>query len=85
MALGLDPAALGVRSFRVGGATDYKAKLGAGAERFIQERGRWCSDIGRIYTRALAAPYLAGSADVGDADGADIETLCPGWVQPAAF
>ena len=84
-ALGLDPTALGARSFRVGGATDYKAKLGAGAERFIQERGRWCSDIGRIYTRALAAPHLAGSADVGDADGVDIETLCPGWVQPAAF
>lgn len=84
-ALGLDPAALGARSFRVGGATDYKAKLGAGAERFIQERGRWCSDIGRIYTRALAAPHLAGSADVGDADGVDVETLCPGWVQPAAF
>ena len=32
VALRLDPAALGARSFRVGGATDYKAKLGAESE-----------------------------------------------------
>ena len=55
------------------------------AERIINERGRWDSDIAAIYQRALAEAHLRGSAAVGQADGADLESLCKGWVQPSTF
>ena len=45
----------------------------------------WASDIGQIYQRALAEAHLRGSAAVGAAEGADLESLCRGWVQPASF
>ena len=28
---------------------------------------------------------MSGSVAVGDADGAELETLCRGWSQPATF
>ena len=57
----------------------------ADATRLIKQRGRWCSDIQAIYERALASEHLSGSAAVGDTGGADLESLCPGWTQPASF
>ena len=85
-ALGLAPADFGGKSFRVGGATDWRAVLGESkAERIIRQRGRWDSDIHKIYERALAHEHLSGSAMVGNASGAELEALCAGWAQPASF
>ena len=84
--MGLDPADFGGKSFRIGGATDWRAVAGfADATRVIKQRGRWASDIQAIYERALASEHLSGSAAVGGACGEDLESLCPGWAQPATF
>lgn len=82
-ALGLDPSEFGGKSFRIGGATDWRAKLGADSERLIKQRGRWKSDIALAYQRSLAQQHLEASVAVGDVSSADMEALCPGWVQPA--
>ena len=83
---GLDESLFGAKSFRIGGATDYRAVYGPeAAERMIRQRGRWWSDIHALYQRALAAEHLQGSAAVGDARGAELEALCKGWAQPANF
>ena len=83
---GEDPTEFGAKSFRIGGATDWRAVFGpAAAETLIRERGRWSSDIARIYQRALVADHARGSAAVGDAGGRDLEALCRGWTQPASF
>ena len=85
-AAGLDPAEVGAKSFRIGGATDWRAVFGArAAEALIRQRGRWCSDVAAVYQRALADEHMSGSVAVGDADGAELETLCRGWSQPATF
>ena len=73
------------KSFRIGGATDWRDVFGADAERIITQRGRWHSDVAFLYQRALVGAHLRGSAAVGDAQGADLESLCRGWVQPATF
>ena len=84
--LGLDPNDFGAKSFRVGGATDWRAVFGPrSAEALIRQRGRWCSDVAAIYQRALANEHLGGSAAVGGAGGAELEALCRGWAQPATF
>ena len=67
------------------GATDWLDVFGAEAEKVIRQRGRWHSDIARLYQRALAETHLRGSAAVADAAHADLESLCRGWVQPATF
>jgi hypothetical protein len=82
ISLGLDPNEFGGKSFRIGGATDWRQKLGADSERLIRQRGRWLSDIALCYQRALARQHLDASAAVADAEGADLEALCPGWAQP---
>ena len=84
-ALGLDPSEFGGKSFRIGGATDWRDVFGADAERVITQRGRWHSDIAYLYQRALAGTHLRGSAAVADASSADLESLCRGWTQPANF
>ena len=84
--LGLRSEDFGAKSFRIGGATDYRAAFGAvKAERLIKQRGRWWSDIHQLYERALAEEHLDASAAVGDARGAELEALCEGWAQPAEF
>ena len=84
--LGMDAAEFGAKSFRIGGATDWRAVFGpAGAETIIRERGRWESDVARIYQRALAQDHLSGSAAVGGTEGRELEALCRGWAQPASF
>ena len=47
-------------------------------------RGRWASDIGDIYARTAAAEALQTSLDISLAIEDDLESLVPGWVQPAA-
>ena len=84
--LGLPEADFGAKSFRIAGATDLAAVFGIEkAERIIKQRGRWQSDVQRIYERALATEHLNASAAIGAAAGRELEALCPGWVQPATF
>lgn len=83
--LQLDPSEYGGKSFRIGGATDWRDVFGADAERIIKQRGRWHSDVATLYQRALAESHLSGSAAVADAAHADLESLCRGWIQPANF
>ena len=86
LSLQLESQNFGAKSFRIGGATDYRAVYGPeAAERMIRQRGRWWSDIHPLYERALASEHLKGSAAVGDATGAELEALCRGWAQPASF
>ena len=83
--LGIPEREVGAKSFRIGGAIDWREVFGADAECIIKQRGRWHSDIGVIYQRALAEAHLRGSAAVGSTCGADLESMCSGWVQPASF
>ena len=74
----------GGKSFRVGGATDLRAALGAAeGMAVIKQRGRWNSDVAEIYQRALLLDQLDGSAAMGGTCGADLEGLLDGWSQPA--
>ena len=77
-------ARLGGKSFRIGGATDYRASLGDESGRLLlKQRGRWDSDCDLIYARPLVASHLDASAAVGGVVSADLEALCQGWAQPA--
>ena len=86
MALGLAEEEAGAKCFRIGGATDLRDALGSSqvAELTLQ-RGRWASDVGLVYQRALVRNHLESSAAVGEAAGADLEAMCAGWAQPATF
>ena len=86
-ALGLPPKDFGAKCWRIGGATDLREQLGTTlAERSIKERGRWNSDIGRIYARALIRTMLDASADISRDDvSRDLEALRDDWVQPSSF
>jgi len=85
-ALGLDETEFGGKSFRIGGATDLAAAYGVvKAERLIGQRGRWKSDVQRLYERALASEHLGASAAIGEAEGRELEALCRGWVQRSTF
>lgn len=84
-ASGIPPLDLRSRAFRIAGATDLRSVLGPNSARLIKERGRWSSDVAFIYQRALATHHMDASAAVGDARGRDIEGMCQGWAQPAAF
>lgn len=83
-AAGVDPAPVGAKAGRIGGATDARERLGAAGERAIIRRGRWCSLVGLIYQRELVSTQLAMSADLGDALSESLEELGLGWVQPAS-
>ena len=85
VALGLDPKQFGGKSFRVGGATDIRDRMGAAAINTIKQRGRWWSDIAFIYQRALVHEHLQLSADMAEAASRDLEALCGGWAQGAGL
>lgn len=82
-ACGEDAATFGAKSFRSGGATDIRGSMGTQGMHMIKQRGRWNSDIAEIYQRALVGDQIAGSVAMGDAAGADLESLLLGWSQPA--
>ena len=83
-AAGIDPASVGAKAVRIGGATDACERLGAAGKRAIIRRGRWCSLVGLIYQRELVSTQLAMSAELGDAISESLEELGLGWVQPAS-
>jgi hypothetical protein len=82
-AAGLDPAPVGAKALRIGGATDAKELTGEAGKEIIRRRGRWCSVVAEIYQRELVAAHLTLSAGVGGACGEALEELCAGWAQPA--
>ena len=51
----------------------------------LEQRGRWKSDIHKIYTRALLSQHLRVSVAVGTTVSPDLEAVCHGWTQPAHF
>lgn len=71
----------GAHAYRIGGATDL-ADEGA-CMSLLQAKGRWASDIGRIYARMTRRAQLAASrAMQRRGDGSrDMEELFPGFTQ----
>jgi hypothetical protein len=84
LAAEIDPAPLGVRALRMGGATDLYDIYGPPGERLIRERGRWSSDIAQIYQRVSAAAHGQLSRSIGDSAGVDLQSLLAGWSQSSA-
>ena len=81
-AAGQKPSHFGKHSLRIGGATDL-ADAGA-SPLLLQAKGRWASDLGRIYARMTRRSQLAASKTMMRAKlGKDLEELFPGFVQPA--
>ena len=80
--LGWDPKQAGAHSPRIGGAAEYAA-TGEVSELLLQARGRWSSDIARIYARMTRRAHLAASDLMFSARGRDLEELIPDFVEPA--
>ena len=72
----------GAHSCRIGGATDLVA-TGKASPLLLQAKGRWASDIGRIYARMTRRCHLAASELMQSAKGRDVEELLPDFVQAA--
>ena len=83
--VGIPPSAVGAKCFRIGGATDLRDALGPAAQPLIKQRGRWASDVAAVYQRALVRDQLDASDAIAAADSREIESMLPGWVQPASF
>ena len=78
-----DATRYGGKMWRVGGATEWRRALGDGSEAIIQKRGRWCTEIGKIYTRTLLAEQLRASLTIGSGGHqVELEALAGGWSQP---
>lgn len=72
----------GAHSCRIGGATDLVATRQA-SPLLLQAKGRWASDIGKIYARMTRRCHLAASELMQSAKGRDVEELLPSFVQAA--
>lgn len=70
----------GAHSGRIGGATDLAA-TGRASQLLLQAKGRWASDIGRIYARMTRRCQLAASSLMQKARGRDLEELLPEFTQ----
>ena len=82
--LGVPPAQVGGKSFRIRGATDVAALHGADdGAKLVQQLGRWHSDVSHIYSRAQAGRLLDATATMADAEGGSLEALVPEYTQPA--
>ena len=81
-AAGIAAGDVGAKSFRIGGATDWRDCLGEASERVVRQRGRWCSDVALVYQRPLLASHLAASMRIRAGGSADLESVCAGFAQP---
>lgn len=70
----------GAHSGRIGGATDL-ASTGRASQLLLQAKGRWSSDIGRIYARMTRSCQLAASRLMHSARGKDLEEIHPDFTQ----
>ena len=66
----------------IGGATDLVAS-GEGSELLLEAKGRWGSDIGKIYARQTRRAHLAASDAMYRAKGKDLEEILPSYSQAA--
>ena len=80
--LGWDPKQAGAHTPRIGGAAEYVA-TGEASELLLQARGRWSSDIARVYARMTRRAHLAASDLMFQARGRDLEELIPEFAEPA--
>ena len=81
---GMDGDVTGGKLWRIGGATDLWDSLGpTAAQAHMRQRGRWKTDIWRLYQRAILGEALDAATGMADAGGQDIEAMWTGWVQPA--
>ena len=76
------PAEWGAHSMRIGGATDLMATGGC-SEVLLAAKGRWGSDLGKIYARMTRRSQLAASRLMQAARGRDVEELIPSYAQAA--
>ena len=72
----------GGHSARIGGATDL-CDSGKASELLLKAKGRWASDIGKIYSRLTRRALLASSRLMQKAKSRDLEEIFPTFVQPA--
>ena len=70
----------GAHSGRIGGATDLAA-TGKASQLLLQAKGRWASDLGRIYARMTRRCQLAASRLMHTARGRDLEEIHPDFTQ----
>ena len=81
-ALGINPRLVGAQSTRIGGATDL-AGSGRASQLLLQAKGRWSSDIGKIYARMTRRSQIAVSNLMYECKGRDLEEILPEFTQPA--
>lgn len=73
---------IGAHSFRIGGCTELAAQ--GASPMLLQAKGRWASDIARIYARLTRrAQLLASRAMQRGGAGRDLEELFPSYAQRA--
>ena len=77
------PGEVGAKAFRIGGATDGRAKLGDRSADVLKQRGRWQSDVAAIYQRPLLAEQLSLSGQVVPDAAGGLEDVCLGFAQAA--
>ena len=77
-----EPEEWGAQSARIGGATDL-ASTGRLCQLTLQAKGRWASDIGKIYARGTRRSQLETSHLMHQARGRDLEEIFPNYSQPA--
>ena len=76
---GHDPSEFGAQSLRIGGAIDVQP----GGELLLQAKGRWASDIGKIYARMTRRAQIAASDLMFGSHSPDLEEMFPGFAEPA--
>ena len=79
---GFNPKEFGAQSARIGGATDLAA-TGKASQLLLQAKGRWSSDIGKIYARMTRKAQLAVSDLMYACSNRDLEEILPEFTQPA--
>ena len=79
--LHLAAANISGHSFRIGGATDL-ADQGA-SPLLLQAKGRWASDIGRIYARMTRRAQLQASSLMQKKGHRAMEDIFPSFTQAA--
>ena len=79
--LGFDPKVFGAHSPRIGGAIEISAA--SGSPLLLQAKGRWGSDIGRIYARQTRRMHMTTSDLMFSGKGRDLEELFPEFIEPA--
>ena len=79
--LGYESKHFGAQSTHIGGASDLAA-TGHASQLLLQAKGRWSSDIGKIYSRMTRRAQLAVSDLMYASKGRDLEEIMPEFTQP---